>query len=284
MKLEYVEATQQAAMAVRPYIGMGDKEKIDSVAAEAIQKYMNSLCDFGGRIIISEGVKDEAFHLEAGSLLGCGIAMSVSYDIALDAVDGTTQASKDGPGASSIMVIAEKNTLYSTPIHYIRKLCYSTRLMNGLSVLDSIPVLVSKARYFLEHPPTIIMLDRDRHRADIAEFRKLGCKVKLIQDCDVLACVDVCLENRDADIYYGIGGAPEAVLAASAVKNLDGSLQCNVVGEAAILTECDLVRGDSVFYVTGVTGGGILAGVSERETDSLIITKNGSHRIERAYW
>lgn len=278
LAFELARVTEAAAMAAARLQGRGDKNAVDAAAVEAMRKTLANV-DMDGVVVIGEGEKDEAPMLYIGEEIGNGLPPRV--DIAVDPIDGTTLTAKGLPNAVSVVALAERGSMYYPPgIVYMEKLAVG-RVGKGvvsleLSVAENIRAL-AKAKGARPEDLTVIVLDRPRHEQLIAEIREAGARVKMISDGDVAGSLMPALPDTGVDMLMGIGGAPEAVISAAALKCLDGDIQCRLwprndeEREAAIrnglkldqiLTIDDLVKGDDVFFsLTGVTDGELVRGV-----------------------
>lgn len=287
--LDLVRATEKAAVCAAKLAGCGDKYTIDKMATDGMRNRLNEL-DFAGRIVIGEGIKDNAPGLFNGEYVGKqGLIYSTEYtsagcpgeyifaynktpklyDIAVDPVDGTTQTSIGGNEAMSVIALSNSESMYATDHHYMQKLAYGPELakVGTLGVLNEISVLSEKIRKILDRNFTVCILNRPRHEFAIEEFRKSGARIKLIPDCDVSASIATCRPDSGVDLLFGVGGAPEAVLSAAAMKCLGGEIEAVVVDKnmkivnGSIFTSNDLIKGPCVFAATGITNGFLLKGV-----------------------
>ena len=274
INLDIVRVTEAAAIAASAWIGSGDKLSADKDATEAMRKRLDQM-DFAAKIVIGEGKKDESHGLFEGEKVGLlqKNPDSKHYEIAVDPIDGTRPTITAGPEAMSVLAVAEEGALYSTEEFYMNKLAYGPEIAakTKLLITDSLETTVKKAAIALgkEVPKiTVCMLDRPRHDKWVSELRALGVRIKLIQDCDVSGSIAACLPFSGIDILYGIGGAPEGVISACAIKCLRGGFQAQVINkdslkspDGKILETEDLVRGECVFAATGITNGSLLKGV-----------------------
>lgn len=293
---DILRATEAAAVAAFDHIGSGDKLAADHAATEAMRTVLNEVEDFGGQIVIGEGKKDNAPGLFEGEKVGKG---DLAWDIAVDPLDGTSQTAKGGPGAMSVIAVGGLNKLYATSDFYMLKLAYGPKLKeimgrcwgdkNRLFVTrDLKDMLYYTYEYFVGQKLTVCMLDRPRHAEFIKTFREAGWRVRLIQDCDVSAAIATALPDSGVDLYYGIGGAPEGVIAAAAMKCLGGVHEGVIVDHKTlepvsgeILKTEDLAAGDVIFCATGVTDGHLLRGVQPGCKSHSVLMHSGS---QRAYW
>jgi fructose-1,6-bisphosphatase II / sedoheptulose-1,7-bisphosphatase len=287
--LEAVRVTEAAATAVADFIGRGDEHAADHAAVEAMRKAFNYL-PITGTVVIGEGERDEAPMLYIGEAVGTG---GIAVDIALDPLEGTALTAKALPNALAVLAIAEPGTLLNAPDVYMDKIAIGPGFSEGTVDLDADirDNIISVARAKGVHPReiTACVLDRPRHEEHIAQIRSVGASVRLITDGDVagvIATTDPA--ETSIDIYVGRGGAPEGVLAASALRCLGGQMQGRLVfrndderQRAAKwgITDLDrkyklkdLASGDVIFAATGVTDGSMLKGIDR--TPDYIMTRS----------
>ena len=269
--LEVVRVTEAAAIAASAWTGSGDKKAADKAATEAMRERLNTI-DFAARIIIGEGIKDESAGLFAGESVGklAGKAEKI-YDIAVDPIEGTRPTANSGPEALSVLAVAEKDSLFSTREFYMNKLAYGPQILQKtkLSIVDPIKRtidLVSKATGKNVRNIVVCVLDRPRHETLIADLRQIGVHIKLIQDCDVSAAIASCQSESGIDLLCGVGGAPEGVITACAIKCLRGDFQAQIMKadgkpESKVYDLDDFVKGPCAFAATGITNGSLLRGV-----------------------
>ncbi len=271
INLDMVRVTEAAAIAASAWVGSGDKKAADKAATDAMRSRLNAL-EFDGRVVIGEGIKDESAGLFAGERVGLMVNKSQKvYDIAVDPIEGTRPTVQSGPEALSVLAVAMKDNLFSTVEFYMNKLAYGPQIFNKthLSIADPLGRtvdLVSKATGKDKNKIMVCVLDRPRHEKIIVELKNLGVRIKLIQDCDVSAAIATCLSESGIDLLYGIGGAPEAVITACAIKCLRGDFQGQVVRkdgsvDPAVYSMNDFVKGECAFAATGITNGSLLRGV-----------------------
>src|SRR5215213_4029022 len=259
LSLEIVRVTERAAVSAARLRGRGNEKQADQAAVDAMRRELNKL-PIHGTVVIGEGERDEAPMLFIGEEVGRKTGPKV--DIAVDPLEGTTLCAKNMPGAIATMAMAEGGTLLNAPaVHNIRNL--------------------AKAKGVTPAEITALIMDRPRHADLIAAVRKTGASVALITDGDVAGVIHTTdPENTGIDIYIGIGGAPEGVLAASALRCIGGQMQCRLVLDTEEKRERslkmgikdpkkkyeieDMVRGDCLFAATGVTTGSMLRGVRFR--------------------
>lgn len=271
INLDMVRVTEAAAISASAWVGSGDKKAADAAATDAMRKRLNTM-DFKGRIVIGEGIKDESAGLFAGEVVGnLSDPDARSYDLAVDPIEGTRPTAHSGPEALSVLAVAEKDALFATSEFYMNKLAYGPEIASKTKLLITDPLsrtidLVTKATGKERGRIQVCVLDRPRHEKLIAELRSLGVRIKLIQDCDVSAAIATCQEESGIDLLVGIGGAPEAVLAACAIKCLKGDFQTQIVRKDStfdpkVYELKDLVRSECAFAATGITDGSLLRGV-----------------------
>jgi fructose-1,6-bisphosphatase II / sedoheptulose-1,7-bisphosphatase len=283
LSLEIARVTERAAVAAAKLRGRGNEKAADQAAVDAMRREMNNL-SIAGTIVIGEGERDEAPMLFIGEKVGSGHGPRV--DIAVDPLEGTTLCAKDMPGAIATMAMAEGGTLLNAPDVYMEKIAVGPGYQNGVVDLDA-PAednihALAKAKGVRTEEITALILDRPRHADLIAAVRKAGASVRLITDGDVAGVIHTAdPESTGIDIYLGIGGAPEGVLAAAALACIGGQFQGRLVLDteekrirAAKMGIKDprkkyqmeeMVTGDCVFAATGVTTGSMLKGVRIRE-------------------
>jgi fructose-1,6-bisphosphatase II / sedoheptulose-1,7-bisphosphatase len=278
--LEMVRVTEAAAIAASKLIGRGDEKAADAAAVEAMRTALNEL-PFDGTIVIGEGERDEAPMLYIGERVGSAQDSGPKIDIALDPLEGTTITAKGGPNALAVLAIAENGCLLNAPDTYMEKIAIGPGYPKGTidldkSVADNVRA-VGKAKGVQPAEITACVLDRERHQDIIRQLRELGCGIRLIPDGDVAGVIATTDPDTGIDIYIGTGGAPEGVLAASALRCVGGQMQGRLVfrndDEVArahrwgiedlhrIYTLEDMAKGDCIFAATGVTDGSLLDGV-----------------------
>ncbi|TMK64730.1 MAG: class II fructose-bisphosphatase [Actinobacteria bacterium] len=299
ISLELARATEAAALAAGRWMGRGDKIAADQAAVDAMRLVLNTVA-MDGVVVIGEGEKDEAPMLFNGEEIGCG---GPAVDIAVDPIDGTTLTSLGRPNAIAVIAVAERGTMFNPgPCVYMEKIATGPEAAE-LVDLDA-PVsanleAVAKAKGERVKDVTAVILDRDRHADLIRECRDAGARIRLIPDGDVAGALSTAWPGSGSDILLGIGGTPEGVIAACALKALGGAIQGRLwprneeerraALEAGydldrVLTTDDLVSGEDVFFAaTGVTDGDLLRGVRYRgdgaSTQSLVMrSKSGTIR------
>ncbi len=304
LAMELMRATEAAALAAGRWMGRGEKNAADGAAVEAMRIVLNSV-SMDGVVVIGEGEKDQAPMLYNGEQIGDG--STTQTDIAVDPIDGTTLTSLGRGGAISVIAMSERNTMFDPgPCVYMEKIAVGPAAVDVIDLNAPVRAnleAVAKALGEKVSDVTAVILDRDRHEDIIRECRDAGARIRLIPDGDVAGAISVAWRNSGNDILFGIGGTPEGVIAACALKCLGGSIQgrlwprddderraANDAGYDVdkVLTIDDLVSGNDVFFAaTGVTDGELLRGVrywgDGAGTQSLVMrSKSGTIRIIEA--
>lgn len=276
--MDLVRATEAAALRSGRWMGRGDKNSADQAAVDAMRMALNSV-PMNGIVVIGEGEKDEAPMLYIGERVGNGEGEEI--DVAVDPVEGTTLLAEGMPGAIAIVAVAERHSFYNwRGIPYMDKLAVGERAKGVIDINAPVAYNIRAVARTLNkqvEDVTVVVLDRPRHKDLIRQIREIGARIKLIAHGDVSAGIMTSIENPPADILMGIGGAPEAVLTAAALKCLGGEIQCKIwprndeerarIAELGldlkqVLTTRDLVRGENVVVAaTGITSGEFLRGV-----------------------
>ena len=276
--MDLVRCTEAAALRAARFMGRGDKIAADQAAVDAMRLTLENV-PMDGVVVIGEGEKDEAPMLYTGERVGSGEAPEV--DLAVDPVEGTTLLAEGMPGAIAVVAIAERGSLYNwSGLAYMDKLAVGEGARGAIDinapVAENIRSVASALKKQVEDI-TVVVLDRPRHKDLIRQIRATGARIKLILHGDVSAGVMTAIDDPPADILMGIGGAPEAVITACALKCVGGEIQCKIWprnDEERALAETsrldlgkiyrteDLVRGENVFFAaTGLTDGEFLRGV-----------------------
>ena len=277
LAIEAVRVTEAAALAAFEKMGQGDERAADQAAVDAMRTALNEI-DIDGTVVIGEGERDEAPMLYIGEKVGRGGAR---VDVALDPLEGTTITAKGGPNALAVLALAAEGCFLNSPDVYMEKIAVGGGLPEGIIDLDTPPeTVIGNLAEALRRAPTDIaacILDRPRHADLIAAVRRAGARIRLIPDGDIAGVIATSTPETGIDVYMGIGGAPEGVLAAAALQCIGGQMQGRLTfrndderGRAARLGITDLDRkydlddlahGDVIFAATGVTDGSMLAGV-----------------------
>lgn len=305
LALEFVRVTEAAAIAAGRWMGKGDKIAADRAAVEAMRALFDTV-SIDGTVVIGEGEMDEAPMLYIGEKVGAGEGCP-KVDIAVDPLEGTNLVAKGQPNSIAVLAAAPQGCLLHAPDMYMDKIAVGPagkgRIDIDAPVAANLEAL-AEGKGCRVKDLTVVILDRPRHERIIAEVRKAGARCKLITDGDVAPAVAAAIEGTGVDMLLGIGGAPEGVLAAAALKCLGGEMQARLVphGEEerqraqkmgiedveAVLTHEDLVCGDDViFAATGITDGDFLRGVryfgGGARTHSLVMrSKTGTIRLIEA--
>jgi fructose-1,6-bisphosphatase class II len=285
MALELVRATEAAALASARLMGRGDETEADQVAVDAMRTALNRI-EMKATVVIGEGERDEAPMLYIGEKVGTGTGPVI--EIALDPLEGTTICATGGPNALSVIAAAEEGGFLHAPDTYMDKLAVGPAAKGAIDI-DRSPTdnLKSVAEALKVPVPdlTVVILERPRHENLIEEVRASGARIKLIKDGDVSAAIATCSRETQVDMLMGIGGAPEGVIAAAALRCVGGELQgrlkprnaeeaerarnMGVSDLEAKLMMDDLASGDVMFAATGVTSGDFLLGVRFRAEGAL---------------
>lgn len=305
LALELVRVTEAGAMAAGRWVGRGDKEGGDGAAVDAMRQLVATV-SMRGIVVIGEGEKDEAPMLYNGEAVGDGTGPEV--DFAVDPIDGTTLMSKGSPGAIAVLAVAERGAMFDpSAVFYMEKIAVGP---DAADVIDlSAPIAenlrrVAKAKNSSVSDLTVCVLDRPRHARHIQEVRDAGARIRLISDGDVAGAIATARPDSGTDMLIGIGGTPEGIIAAAALRCMGGALQAQLAPKDdaerqkaidaghdldRILSTEDLVSGDNVFFcATGVTDGDLLRGVryfsGGASTQSIVMrSKSGTVRMIDAY-
>ena len=300
LALELVRVTEAAAMAASRWMGRGDKEGADEAAVNAMRVVLHTIA-MDGVVVIGEGEKDSAPMLFNGERIGDGSPPMT--DIAVDPIDGTTLASLGRGGALAVIAVSERGTMFDPgPCVYMEKLAVGPRGKGAVDITRSPTENLYALSDALGKPIrdlTAVILDRERHTGLINEVRASGARIRLITDGDVAAAILAAEDRTGADVLFGVGGTPEGVLAAAALKCMGGEIQGRLWPRddaerqaaldagydlSAVLMTDDLVRGDNCFFAaTGITDGDLLHGVHYLEdgatTESLVMrSRSGTIR------
>jgi fructose-1,6-bisphosphatase II len=305
LALELVRVTESAAMGAARWIGRGDKNSADQAAVDAMRLMLDTVA-MQGVVVIGEGEKDEAPMLYNGEQVGNGAGPEV--DVAVDPLEGTRLTANGQPNAIAVIAVAERGTMF-----FPGAAVYMDKIAVGSQGADAIDIeappsdnvrRVAEAKGVKPEDVSVVVLDRDRHEALIAELREVGAKVRLITDGDVAPSIAAARAQTTVDLLMGVGGTPEGVISAAAIKCLGGAMQGKLwprndeerraLEQAGYdvdraLTGDDLVSGDDVFVAaTGVTDGALLSGVRYTPggavTDSIVMrSRSGTVRRVEAY-
>jgi fructose-1,6-bisphosphatase II len=301
LALELVRVTEAAAMAGGRWVGRGDKNRADGAAVNAMRTLISTV-SMNGVVVIGEGEKDDAPMLFNGERVGDG--SGPECDVAVDPIDGTSLTSKGQNNAVSVLAVADRGAMYDPSAVF-----YMDKLVTGPDAADVVDIRlpvaeniarVARAKHESPGDVTVVLLDRPRHAELIEEIRATGARIRLISDGDVAGAIMAARPDTGVDLLMGVGGTPEGIIAACAIKCLGGTIQgrlwprhdeerAKAVGAGhdldRVLDTDDLVSGDNVFFVaTGITDGELLRGVRYRAggatTHSLVMrSKSGTIRV-----
>ena len=294
----FINVSSKAALASSYLVGKKDKIAADQAAVDSMRTELNKI-DMNGQVVIGEGSLDEAPMLYTGELLGN--KKGPNFDIAVDPLEGTNFAANNLPGAISVIAIAEKGNLFNAPETYMEKIAIGKAEKNIIDLDNSIKKNISNLADFMNKDISLItacVMDRPRHKNIIEELEKLKVKVKLITDGDVLGALYVSDPKYNVDIFLGIGGGPEGVLAASALDAYDCHFQARFIfdndkdiNDAKKMGITDLnkkyelneiVKGDSIFCATGITTSNVLSGIDINDnnytSETLVTHKNSNFK------
>jgi fructose-1,6-bisphosphatase II / sedoheptulose-1,7-bisphosphatase len=278
---QFANVTSHAALASSYLVGKKDKIAADKAAVDAMRLELNKI-NFKGKIVIGEGELDEAPMLYIGETVGCG--NDPEFDIAVDPLEGTNFAANNLPGALSVIAVTKKNNLFHAPETYMEKLSSSINQSGVIDLDFSVKKNIHNLSDYLDKEPKdlrVCILDRPRHQKIIDELKQLKVKIKLISDGDVSGALLVTDKKYNVDLYLGVGGGPEGVLAASALDTFNCSFQGRFLFETGedilrakkmgiddLTKKYDLneiVSGDSIFCATGITSGDLLSGITRED-------------------
>ena len=312
LALEAVRVTEAAALAASRLMGRGDEKAADQAAVNAMRQALGTM-QIDGTVVIGEGERDEAPMLFIGEKVGAG---GPRIDIALDPLEGTTITAKGGQNALAVIAMAEEGGFLNAPDVYMSKIAVGADLPEGVVDLDEEPgknlAELAKAKRVEVADLVVCVLDRPRHNEAIAKIREAGARIMLISDGDVSGVIATSLADSGVDMYLGVGGAPEGVLAAAALRCIGGQMQGRLVfrndderarAQGWGITDYDrkyslheLAGGDVMFAATGVTDGSLLKGVRRfhggastqsimmRSKSGTVRTVDAVHNFERKTW
>jgi fructose-1,6-bisphosphatase II len=310
LAMELVRVTEAAAMAAARWMGRGDKEGADGAAVDAMRAVLDSV-QMDGIVVIGEGEKDEAPMLYNGEAVGDG--RPPLCDVAVDPIDGTTLTALGRGNAIAVLAVSDRGTMFNPgPCVYMEKIAVGPDAVGAIDINATVTEnlkAVAEAKGERVRDITAVILDRDRHSEIIAEVRDAGARIRLIPDGDVAGAISTAWEDSGADVLLGIGGTPEGVITAAALKAMGGEMQGRLWprNEAErsesvalgydleqVLTTDDLVKGDNCFFAaTGITDGDLLKGVhytpNHCSTQSLVMRSksgtvrqiNGRHALDK---
>jgi len=313
--LEAVRVTEAAALACARWMGKGEEKKADQAAVNAMREALNGL-SIDGTVVIGEGERDKAPMLYIGEKVGNASGTGPKIDIALDPLEGTTICAKGGVNALAVIAMAEKGGFLHAPDVYMNKIAVGGGLPDGVVDLDNTPLKnlknLAKAKKCDVSDLVVVILERERHEDIIAKVREAGARIQLILDGDVAGIIATSRPDTGIDMYLGIGGAPEGVLAAAALRSIGGQMQGRLIfSKEEERTRAkrmgindlsrkynleDLAKGDVMFAATGVTDGSMLRGVRRfpggatthsivmRSKTGTVRTVEAQHNFTRKTW
>nr|WP_042190083.1 class II fructose-bisphosphatase [Kibdelosporangium sp. MJ126-NF4]CEL19080.1 Fructose-1,6-bisphosphatase, GlpX type [Kibdelosporangium sp. MJ126-NF4]CTQ95118.1 Fructose-1,6-bisphosphatase, GlpX type (EC 3.1.3.11) [Kibdelosporangium sp. MJ126-NF4] len=301
LALELVRVTEAAAMSAGRWVGRGDKNGGDGAAVDAMRKLIGTV-SMKGVVVIGEGEKDEAPMLFNGEEVGDG--NGPACDVAVDPIDGTTLMAKGMPNAIAVLAVAERGAMFDpSAVFYMEKIAVGPEAADVIDL--TAPVAenirrVAKAKHTDVSDVTVCILDRPRHEQLVTEVRRAGARIHFISDGDVAGAISAARPNTGVDLLLGIGGTPEGIIAAAALKCMGGAIQARLWPQddaereraiaaghdlERVLSTDDLVSGENVFFcATGITDGDLLRGVHYRSggctTQSIVMrSKSGTVRM-----
>ena len=306
LALELVRVTEAAALVSSKFMGRGDKNGADGAAVEAMRKAFESV-NISGEVVIGEGALDEAPMLYIGEKVGKSASDSMEVDIAVDPLDGTTLIAKGLPNVISVIAIGSKGSLLNAPDTYMKKIVVGPKAKGAIDLNKTAEeniISVSKALGKKTTQMTIAVQDRERHNYIVEAARKLGTRIQMFGDGDVATAIATCFDDTGIDMMMGIGGGPEGVITAAAIKCMGGDMQAQIYPLSEqevnrcyelgftdeelekVLTIDDLAKGDNLFFAaTGITEGDLLSGVkhigsNRAKTQSVVMrAKTGTIRF-----
>ena len=282
--------------------GKNDKIAADQAAVDSMRNYLNKI-DMNGKIVIGEGEMDEAPMLYIGEILGTG--KGEPLDIAVDPLDGTTLTAKNLPDAISVIAVSEKGNLLQAPDTYMEKIAigpgYPENIIDLDNSIEDNLKNIAEFKSIKVSDLTVCLLERDRHKKIIQSLKRISAKIKFISDGDVLGAIYTCMDDFQVDMYVGIGGAPEGVLAAAAIKCFGGQFQGRLVisnnDEKLRATKLgitdmkkkyylnDIIKGDVIFCAAGVTDGEMLKGIRVEGSNFLsdLLISHSEGKVTKIY-
>ncbi len=302
LAMEAVRVTEMAAIASARLMGRGNKNESDQAAVDAMRRAFDAL-HIQGTVVIGEGERDEAPMLYIGEKVGRRNPEDPEVDIALDPLEGTNLCAYGGPGSNSVVAMACKGKMLNAPDTYMEKIAVGPRAKGAIdlrrSPTENLHSIAERMKVYVADL-TVMILDRERHADLIKEVRSAGARVRLIEDGDVAGAISTCFEDAGVDVLMGIGGAPEGVITAAAIRSTGGDMQGRLVPRnndeiarakrmgitdiSKIYTAEELAGGEVMFAASGVTTGDFLRGVrffgTGCETHSVVMrSKTGTVRF-----
>jgi len=305
LAMELVRVTEAAAMAAGRWVGRGDKNGGDGAAVDAMRQLISSV-SMRGVVVIGEGEKDEAPMLFNGEEVGNG--EGPFCDVAVDPIDGTTLMSKGMPNALAVLAVAERDAMFDpSAVFYMEKIAVGPEAADVIDITAPVAENIRRVAHAKQvdvADVTVCVLDRPRHEQIVREIREAGARISFISDGDVAGAIAAARPSSGVDMLYGVGGTPEGIITAAAMKCMGGEIQGRLwptddaerdravaAGHdlSAVLTTAELVRGENVFFcATGITDGPLLRGVHYRgggaTTQSIVMrSKSGTVRLIDGY-
>jgi fructose-1,6-bisphosphatase II len=296
--MNYLWAAEAAAVACAPWIGKNNPYEADKAAVDAMRSALNN-AEIRGTIVIGEGELDEAPMLYIGEQVGAGHPRNYESDIAVDPLEGTKLTASGKPNAMSVIGVADKGCFLHAPDCYMEKIVVGPKGRGSISLDRSATENIKSYALCTKRKVedvTIAVLNRPRHQNLIKQIDDLGAKIHLFEDGDILEAIATCLKNGKVDMLMGIGGAPEGVIAAAAIKCLNGDMQARLVIDTPELLERtknmgiedsnkiytlnELAKGNVAFIATGVTDSFLLKGVTNGTTHSIVLANKFARYIE----
>jgi fructose-1,6-bisphosphatase II len=301
LALELVRVTEAAAMAAGRWVGRGDKNGGDGAAVDAMRALIGTV-SMRGVVVIGEGEKDEAPMLFNGEEVGDGTG--ALCDVAVDPIDGTTLMAKGMPGSVAVIAVSERGSMFDpSAVFYMEKIATGPEAAGVIDINAPVAENVSrvaKAKNGSNEDVTVCILDRPRHQQLVREVRETGARIRFITDGDVAGAIAAARPGTGVDLLLGVGGTPEGIIAAAALRCMGGEIQAKLWPKDdaerqraidaghdldRVLTTTDLVKGDDIFFcATGITDGDLLRGVryyaDSVQTDSIVMrSKSGTIRV-----
>jgi fructose-1,6-bisphosphatase II len=302
LAMEVVRVTEMAAIASARLMGRGNKDESDQAAVDAMRKAFDSL-HINGTVVIGEGERDEAPMLFIGEKVGRRADGDPEVEIALDPLEGTNLCAYGRPGSIAVVAMANKGMMLNAPDTYMEKIAVGPRARGAIDLrrtpTENLRAIAEKMKVYVSDL-TVVILDRERHSDLIKEVRTAGARIRLIEDGDVAGGIATCFEDTGVDVLMGIGGAPEGVITAAAIRSVGGDMQGRLVPRnndeiararrmgitdiSKIYAAEELAGGEVMFAATGVTGGPMLSGVrhfgASAITHSIVMrSKSGTVRF-----
>ncbi|MDO5715024.1 MAG: class II fructose-bisphosphatase [Tissierellia bacterium] len=306
LALNLARVTEAAALSAGKFLGKGDKIVADEAAVDAMRRMFDTV-EIDGTVVIGEGEIDEAPMLYIGEQIGSGGEDAEKVDIAVDPIDGTTSIANGMNNAIAVLAVAPKGCLLNAPDIYMDKIACGPQAKGAIQLDDTVSNNITRVAQALNKnidDITVAILDRPRHEKIIQEIRAIGARIKKVSDGDIMTAIETCFNDSGVDLVMGMGGAPEGVIAAAALKCLGGDFQGRLhpTDESQkercyklhsdlekIYTVDDLVKGDEViFSVTGISSGEVLEGVkyfghNQATTETLVLRlPSGTSRTIRS--